>query len=266
MSAGIKDISHKYLSLFLSFTQNDLPLMNSLSYWNWPLWASKLHESPLFDGSETSLSGDGKYNPDEQRLSSSAVSILPGSGGGCVRRGPFKDITIHLGPFPQSLLSATEIPALGFDYNPRCLNRCLNNFVSTHFAIQEEVSRLLAAMNIADFQMVMDHWPAAPDGVLGLHGGGHFSIGSTMQDLFSSPQDPTFMLHHAMIDRLWAIWQAADEGNRRFAVNGTNRILNTPIAELVSLDMEMEFGILNGNRLIDEVMSPVESGLCYAYT
>lgn len=114
--------------------------------------------------------------------------------------------------------------------------------------------------------MITDHWPAAPDGVLGLHGGGHFSLGLTMQDLFSSPQDPAFMLHHAMIDRLWAIWQAKDEGNRRYAVNGTNRILNPPSAELVGLDMEMEFGVLDGNRMVGEVMSPVESGLCYAYT
>jgi tyrosinase len=124
----------------------------------------------------------------------------------------------------------------------------------------------LAAANIADFQMVMDHWPATPGGVLGLHGGGHFSIGSTMQDLFSSPQDPAFMLHHAMLDRLWAIWQAADELNRRYAVNGTNQILNPPTAELVTLDMKMEFGILDGNRLVREVMSPLEGVLCYAYT
>jgi tyrosinase len=114
--------------------------------------------------------------------------------------------------------------------------------------------------------MAMDHWPAAPDGVLGLHGGGHFSIGSMMQDLFSSPQDPAFMLHHAMIDRLWAIWQAADEGKRRFAVNGTNRILNPPWADLVTLRMEMEFGVLDGNRCVGEVMSPVKEGLCYTYT
>ncbi|KAJ5390810.1 N-acetyl-6-hydroxytryptophan oxidase ivoB [Penicillium cataractarum] len=225
-----------------------------------------LHESPLFDGSETSLSGDGEYNPDEQSLSSGAVTIFRGSGGGCVRRGPFKDITIHLGPFPHSLSSPTDIPDPGFDYNPRCLNRSLNNFVSTHFTSQTQANRLLSARDIVDFQMVMDHWPAAPEGVLGLHGGGHFSIGSTMQDLFSSPQDPAFMLHHAMIDRLWAIWQAVDEGKRRFAVNGTNRILNPPWADLVTLDMEMEFGILDGNRRVGEVMSPVEKGLCYTYT
>lgn len=175
-------------------------------------------------------------------------------------------MTVHLGPFPHTLVSQTEIPASAFDYNPRCLNRSLNAFVSTNFTSQAQVTRLIAATNIADFQMVVDHWPPTPNGVLGLHGGGHFNIGSTMQDLFSSPQDPAFMLHHAMIDRLWAIWQAGDEGSRRFAVNGTNRILNPPWAETVALDMNMEFGVLDGRRVVGEVMSPVEGGYCYVYT
>jgi tyrosinase len=74
------------------------------------------------------------------------------------------------------------------------------------------------------------------------------------------------MLHHAMIDRLWAIWQAGDEGSRRFAVNGTNQILNPPWAETVALDMNMEFGVLDGRRVVGEVMSPVEGGYCYVYT
>lgn len=83
-----------------------------------------------------------------------------------------------------------------------------------------------------------------------------------MQDLFSSPQEPAFMLHHTMVDRLWAIWQAEDEGSRRYAVNGRNRILSPPSAQLVRL----EFGVLDGNRMVGEVMSLVECGLCYAYT
>ncbi|KAF3387274.1 hypothetical protein F1880_001207 [Penicillium rolfsii] len=255
-----------FLWLFENALRDECGYNGYLPYWNWPLWAGNLHGSPLFDGSATSLSGDGEYNPDEQNLSNGAVTILRGSGGGCVRSGPFKDMTIHLGPFPRDLLSATDIPPPEFNYNPRCLNRSLNDFVSTHFTSQTQVTKLMAAENIADFQMVMDHGPAAPDGVLGLHGGGHFSVGSTMQDLFSSPQDPAFMLHHAMIDRLWANWQAEDEENRRYAVNGTNQILNPPTSEQVSLETEMEFGVLDGNRRVAEVMSPVQSGFCYAYT
>lgn len=87
-----------------------------------------------------------------------------------------------------------------------------------------------------------------------------------MQDLFSSPQDPAFMLHHAMIDRLWARWQAEDEARRRYAIHGTNRILNPSWAEPVTLMMEMEFGIPDEKKRVGEVMSPLRGGFCYGYT
>ncbi|EPS29664.1 hypothetical protein PDE_04614 [Penicillium oxalicum 114-2] len=255
-----------FLWLFERALQNECHYRGHLPYWNWPLWAGRLHESPLFDGSNTSLSGDGAYNPDEEDISGGGLTFSRGSGGGCVQHGPFKDMIINLGPFPRSLLSLSQIPAPRFDYNPRCLNRSLNNFISSQFTSDLHVSRLLATTNIADFQMTMDHWPATPNGVLGLHGGGHFSLGSTMQDLFSSPQDPAFMLHHAMIDRLWARWQAEDEARRRYAIHGTNRILNPSWAEPVTLMMEMEFGILDEKKRVGEVMSPLRGGFCYGYT
>ena len=236
------------------------------SYWNWPLWAGNLSTSPLFDCSETSLSGDGEYNPDEQPISGAGMVIPRGTGGGCTRCGPFKDMEIHLGPFSRELTSLTEVPSPGFDYNPRCLNRSLNNFVSSHYTNATIVSQLMQTTQIAEFQMALDHWPARPDGVMGVHGGGHFSIGATLQDLFASPQDPTFMLHHAMIDRLWAMWQGIDEWHRRDALNGTNVILNPPWAQPVTLDMVMEFGNLDKPRQVREVMNPRANGLCYLYT
>lgn len=171
-----------------------------------------------------------------------------------------------MGPFPPSLVSLTEIPAPGFDYSPRCLNRSLNNFVSSHYTNFTLVNTLLESQTIADFQMVMDHWPPRKDGVLGVHGGGHFSIGATLQDLFASSQDPAFFLHHSQVDRVWAVWQAKDERNRRYALNGTSTILNPPWGEMVRLDTVMEFGILDRARLVHEVMSPMAYHLCYIYT
>ncbi|GLI80797.1 hypothetical protein PoHVEF18_009154 [Penicillium ochrochloron] len=237
-----------------------------LPYWNWPLWTNDLKKSPLFDCSETSLSGDGEYNPDEQPISGGNITIPRGSGGGCVTCGPFKDLRIHLGPFSRDLTSFTEIPSPKFEYNPRCLNRSLNNFVTSHYNNATIVSRLLASTDIVDFQTVMDHWPPRPDGVLGVHGGGHFSLGATMQDLFASPQDPAFMLHHCMIDRLWAMWQSRDEKNRRYALNGTTNILNPPWGQPVMLNTTMEFGVLDRPHEVREVMNPTGYGLCYTYS
>ena len=43
-----------------------------------------------------------------------------------------------------------------------------------------------------------------------LHNFGHTWIGGSMA-MMSSPQDPIFFLHHANVDRLWALWQ--DDGH-----------------------------------------------------
>ncbi len=42
---------------------------------------------------------------------------------------------------------------------------------------------------------------------VGPHNGLHVMVGGTMAGM-SSPNDPVFFLHHAMVDRLWAQWQA----------------------------------------------------------
>ncbi|KAJ5970516.1 uncharacterized protein N7479_000434 [Penicillium vulpinum] len=255
-----------FIWLWESALRDECDYSGTLPYWNWPLWSENLKASPLFDCSASSLSGDGEYNPEEESISGGAVTIPRGSGGGCVRCGPFKDMKIHMGPFDRNIASFDKLPAPGFDYNPRCFNRSLNNFVSSNYDNETIVDALLGTADIADFQVVMDYWPARPDGVLGVHGGGHFSLGSTFQDLFTSPQDPAFMLHHGMIDRLWSMWQAKDEGNRRFALNGTNKILNPPDGRIVTPDTVMEFGLLDQPRSVREVMDPTGYRYCYSYT
>ncbi|KAJ5754005.1 uncharacterized protein N7511_008158 [Penicillium nucicola] len=255
-----------FLWLWETALRDECGYNGQLPYWNWPHWANNLAASPLFDCSDSSLSGDGEYNPDEVSIQGGSVTLPRGSGGGCVRCGPFKDMELHLGPFSRNLASFTEIPAPAFEYNPRCFNRSLNNFVSTNYNNETIVDRLLASTDIVDFQTVMDHWPANAEGVLGVHGGGHFSLGSTLQDLFASPQDPAFMLHHGMIDRLWSQWQARDERHRRFALNGTSTILNPPEGIRVTLDMDMEFGILDRPRSVRDAMDPTRAGYCYSYT
>ncbi|KAF9459986.1 hypothetical protein BDZ94DRAFT_958875 [Collybia nuda] len=44
----------------------------------------------------------------------------------------------------------------------------------------------------------------------GIHGGGHFGVGGTLGDigdLYNSPSDPLFCMHHANLDRVWWSWQ-----------------------------------------------------------
>lgn len=87
-----------------------------------------------------------------------------------------------------------------------------------------------------------------------------------MADFFASPQDPSFMLHHAFIDKLWAEWQDQDPETRRYAVNGTTVIYDPPGAPVVTLDTMVEFGELCHPRKVEKIMHPLRNGYCYIYT
>jgi tyrosinase len=41
----------------------------------------------------------------------------------------------------------------------------------------------------------------------GIHNAVHAWVGGNMNDMFTSPNDPVFFLHHTNVDRIWAIWQ-----------------------------------------------------------
>ncbi len=46
----------------------------------------------------------------------------------------------------------------------------------------------------------------------GPHNRVHRWVGGRMNDIFYSPADPVFWLHHAEVDRIWHIWQLAHSG------------------------------------------------------
>lgn len=62
-----------------------------LPYWNWFTYQSNLKESPVFDGSDTSMGGDGEYVQHNGSVGGGGTVFLPsGEGGGCIKSGPFK--------------------------------------------------------------------------------------------------------------------------------------------------------------------------------
>src|SRR5438034_10944936 len=66
-------------------------------YWDWTLSADDPRLSPVFDGSETSMGGNGEPILHGATLLSAfgkQCMLPPGTGGGCVTSGPFSDLTV----------------------------------------------------------------------------------------------------------------------------------------------------------------------------
>jgi tyrosinase len=58
----------------------------------------------------------------------------------------------------------------------------------------------------------------------GVHNGVHRAVGGDMAGS-ASPSDPLFFLHHANIDRIWALWQASHRG---LGPSNMNEMLKPP--------------------------------------
>lgn len=97
-------------------------------YWDWPLWTANLSSSPIFDGSPTSLSEDGEYVADAEVPSFNNVTFPRGSGGGCVRTGPFANLTLPFRNFAQDAVFRFNgtLPNDSLDYAPHCFRRDLS--------------------------------------------------------------------------------------------------------------------------------------------
>jgi tyrosinase len=59
-------------------------LEKKTQYWDWGRWAANPETSPIFDGTDTSMSGNG------QKITHSSFMAPVGNGGGCIQSGPFK--------------------------------------------------------------------------------------------------------------------------------------------------------------------------------
>src|SRR6187402_2344504 len=111
---------------------------------------------------------------------------------------------VNLGPVANTLAIADLTPnpnGDGSGYNPRCLRRDVSVWVSSQWNTDQSSTDLITdSDDVGTFQTVMQGDFAS--GFYGVHTGGHFTIGGDPGgDLFTSPGDPTFFLHHAQIDR-----------------------------------------------------------------
>lgn len=118
----------------------------------------------------------------------SPVDIPDRTGGGCLQNGPFADLSTFLGP-KNNTSKRPDRNCVRRDLAPASLRKMSGK------------DRVAEAMDLPDY----GHWERTTDGV-SLHPGGHWGPGGlygTMTDLFASPADPVFWLHHSNLDRAW---------------------------------------------------------------
>ncbi|PNS17318.1 Tyrosinase [Sphaceloma murrayae] len=249
---------------------NECGYRGTQPYLNWGKLASDPLGAPVFDGSPTSISGNGAYrnnsgiglpSPDNVQL-----LIPPYKGGDCITSGPFKNYQANLGPVRANYPYVEQNPqADGLGYNPRCLRRDINPFASASLYDQNTTDLITNSLDLATFQTTLNGDPAKQ--MLGVHAAGHFMIGGDpAADFYASPGDPFFFLHHAQVDRVWWIWQNQDLANREQIVSGTITNRNIPPSRDARLDDVIDLGVLAEKKYtLGESMSTVKGPFCYIY-
>ncbi|KAI4658211.1 uncharacterized protein J4E79_007193 [Alternaria viburni] len=268
---------HRYFTWqYEQALKNECGYKGTQPYWDWAKTAaSGLEKSAMLDGSASSMSGNGKFIPGQGQVVIAGrgepyIYIPAGTGGGCVTSGPFKDMKVNLGPVALSTTNGTEIAnGDGLSYNPRCLTRDLTDYSNKKWANATAIADLIInKKDIWQFEMVMQGVPGTDS--LGVHGGGHYSMGGDPgRDFFVSPGDPLFYLHHAQIDRTWWIWQQLDRKARTSeagGISGTGTFLNMPPSANTTFDTTINLGYAaDGTERMEDLMSTTEGPFCYIY-
>lgn len=156
-------------------------------------------------------------------------------GGDCVRNGQFANTNINVGP--------------GTSNQPHCLARNGDGSL-TAYCNADYVNQCNAYTDFAGMAFCTERGP---------HSYGHNGIGSVMQDVYASPGDPVFWLHHGFIDRNFRIWTNADP-SRLNTING-NDISGRPL----SLDDRINVYGIRPDVRIRDVMDTTQETLCYRY-
>ena len=199
-----------YVHLYETALRTECGYTGAQPYWDWTLSYEDPASSPVLDGSPWSMGSNGVFVAGREPLSVAGPALTrtfePATGGGCVFSGPFTAdrFTVNLGPVSYE----PAAPEGGLGYNPRCLVRDVSPVFGADTR-PTNVTALLGCQDLGCLNVQLDE----PQG--GVHGSGHFQVGGIALDVFASPADPVFWLHHAQVDRLWTIWQNLEDPRER---------------------------------------------------
>lgn len=156
-----------------------------------------------------------------------------------------------------------------------CLRRDFSPLIATKFLNKTDIATTMKQPNYGWFQLVLDG-----DARVGLppnlnyrsvHTGGHWAVGGSfgqLLDLFISPSDPLFFLHHSNIDRIFWSWQAKKLPARLTDVSGNIvfQDYDNAVAGNVTLNYVIDVGAVNNkNVTIRDVMNIQGGTLCYGF-
>ncbi|ETS74200.1 hypothetical protein PFICI_14066 [Pestalotiopsis fici W106-1] len=248
---------HRYYTwLYESALRDECGYTGTQPYWDWSS-TDTISEHPLFDGSDTSISGNGVatnhtsfiYIPTPDIIN---ITVTSGSGGGCITSGPFVNFTVSLGPHGAPISD-------GLQLNERCLTRDFREWYIQQYLSYDNVTNAMIQPDMQSHTDVVESLQG------GMHGSGHTVIGGLQDDLWASAQDPYFLFHHAQIDRIWSLWQGLDQDVRTKQVSDTLTIRDSPPSANGTLETIVDMGFLADAMTIGELSSTIDGPFCYIY-
>lgn len=253
-----------YLYLFEKDLRETCGYRGRYPYWDFSV-PGDITKDPMFDGSDTSLSGNGLPNGTDPIALGSRLVIPHGSGGGCVTTGPFKNWQPTLNFIsPLFLVSGAPLPQSAYDYKPQCMVRDLNQYVKDTYETAALVSKTVRSRSAEELELNLNSVIGGTS--LGVHSGGHFSIGGFMSSIHVSVQDPAWWALHTMIDHIYTSWQIRNP-DIASQLKGTETANNNPPSANVTLDtIEPGWGYFEQSAIPVRNLLDTKAGpFCYQY-
>ncbi|CAK1364055.1 unnamed protein product [Cercospora beticola] len=222
-------------------------------YWLWSrFYGQPIDSYPIFDGSDTSLSGNGKED-------------TPEKGCYCITEGPLKDWRVHLGPAAGNDACTQNPQDDGLGLNDRCLERNFDKKYLGNLTYDNVTFTINNFKDIDGFGVYIESWP------VGVHQLPHVFMGGTNADVPSAASDPWFPCHHAALDFIWILWQSIDLDNRTLALGKAESYADlrkrsqAPPATGIGLDDDLSISPYFDKVKVRDIMSPTGGHLCYRY-
>lgn len=195
-----------------------------IPYWDSGLDSASPQNSPVWDH----LGGNGNPNAN-----------IPGITGPSISNGVHFGNCVTSGPFASIRLGNSERILSGVTNQRDCIRR---RFMNVQVLSTAQIEGLMDR-DFAEFSRAMEDT---------FHSRVHLFVGGDMSSVRASPGDPIFYLHHANVDRLWALWQS------RYPVRASTYAGNT--TQQISLDEMPEIP----SQTVQDLFST--SDWCYVYS